>query len=112
MEETVPGSGWSGWSETYVRSGDRFRSPSPRKYIMIRATFLTDDPFRFATLRSVRLNFLAGDPVATSVIGEVTPSRLDSIGIKQELSFSSAPRLTLGAKGWMRSLSRRLLESG
>ena len=96
VEETVPG---SGWSETYVRSGDRFRSPSPRKYIMIRATFLTDDPFRFATLRSVRLNFLAGDPVATSVIGEVTPSRLDSIGIKQELSFFIRPTFDFRSKG-------------
>ena len=99
VTETVPGTDWSGWSETYVRSGDRFRSPSPRKYVMIRATFLTDDPFRFATLRSVRLNFLAGDPVATSVIGEVTPSRLDSIGIKQELSFFIRPTFDFRSKG-------------
>ena len=99
VEETLAGSDWSGWSEPYVRSGDRFRSPSPRKYAMIRATFLTDDPFRFATLRSVRLNFLAGDPVARAVIGEVTPSRLDSIGIKQELSFFIRPTFDFRSKG-------------
>ena len=57
VDETVAGSDWSGWSEAYVRSGDRFRSPSPRKYVMIQATLLTDDPFGFATLRSMTLNF-------------------------------------------------------
>ncbi len=98
-EVTLAGSDWSGWSEPYVRSGDRFRSPSPRKYVMIQASFLTDDPFRFATLHSVRLNFLKGDPVATSVIGEVTPSRLDSIGIKQELSFFIRPTFDNSSKG-------------
>ena len=34
IETTLqPGDGWSTWSEEYIQSGTRFRSPSPRRYV-------------------------------------------------------------------------------
>ena len=51
VTETVPGSEWSGWSQSYFRSGEKISSPSPRKYVAIRATFLTEVPMAAATLR-------------------------------------------------------------
>ena len=83
--ETVPGPGWSGWSQPYFKSGEKITSPSPRKFVSIRATLLTEEPTATATLRSVALNFVT--PVARTVLGEVMPSRLDSIGAKQTLSY-------------------------
>lgn len=83
--EKVPGSEWSGWSQPYFSSGDRISSPSPRKYAALRATFLTEVPMAAASLRTVELNFAT--PVAKSIIGEVLPSRLKTLGARQELSY-------------------------
>jgi hypothetical protein len=85
VAETIPGSDWSGWSQPYLNSGERIRSPSPRKYASIQATFLTDSPLVAATLRSITLNFVT--PVARTVIGEVLPSRLEEIGTKRQFSY-------------------------
>ena len=83
--ESVTGPDWSGWSQPYSRSGDKITSPSPRKFVAVRATFLTEDPMAAATLRSLALNFVT--PVAGVIVGEVLPSRLEEIGRKQELSY-------------------------
>ena len=85
VSETIPGNDWSSWSQPYFNSGDKITSPSPRKYVAIRATFLTDDPMAAATLRSVSLNFVT--PVAGAIFGEVLPARLEGIGKKQNLSY-------------------------
>lgn len=85
VSETIPGNDWSSWSQPYFNSGDKITSPSPRKYVAIRATFLTDDPMAAATLRSVALNFVT--PVAGAIFGEVLPARLEGIGKKQNLSY-------------------------
>ena len=85
ISETIPGNDWSSWSQPYFNSGDKITSPSPRKYVAIRATFLTDDPMAAATLRSVSLNFVT--PVAGAIFGEVLPARLEGIGKKQNLSY-------------------------
>ena len=83
--EKVPGSEWSGWSQPYFNPGDKISSPSPRKYAAIRATFLTEVPTAAASLRSVELNFAT--PVAKRIVGEVLPSRLKTVGARQELSY-------------------------
>ena len=85
VTETVPGPDWSGWSQPYFESGEKITSPSPRKFVAIRAILLTEDPLAAATLHSVALNFVT--PVAGTIVGEVLPSRLDSIGSKQNLSY-------------------------
>ncbi len=85
VTQTNPGSDWSGWSQRYFNSGDKITSPSPRKFVAIRATFLTDNPLVAATLRWVKLNFVA--PVAKTIIGEVLPPQLETIGTEQLFSY-------------------------
>lgn len=85
VREVIPGADWSGWSQPYERSGDKITSPSPRRYVAVQATFLTDDPDVAATLQSIVLNFVK--PVANRVVGEVLPSRLESIGATQLFTY-------------------------
>ena len=85
VTQTNPGSDWSGWSQRYFNSGDKIASPSPRKFVAIRATFLTENPLVAATLRWVKLNFVT--PVAKTIIGEVLPPQLETIGTKQLFSY-------------------------
>ena len=85
VAETIPGEGWSAWSQRYFNSGDKITSPSPRKFVAIRATFRTEVPLIAATLRSLTLNFTT--PVAKAVVGEVLPAKLKEIGTKQQLSY-------------------------
>ena len=85
ITETTPGSDWSGWSQPYFDSGEKITSPSPRRYVAVRAIFLTDAPTAAATLRSVALTFVR--PVAHAAVGEVLPPRLEEIGSVQQFSY-------------------------
>ena len=82
VPEEVAGGDWEPWSEPYeVASGTAITSPSPRKYLKVRARLLSDDPSAFATLDAVRVNF--SDPVAESLQGQVIPTRVDSLGVER-----------------------------
>lgn len=85
ITESIPGDDWSGWSQRYLRSGEKITSPSPRKYLAARATFLTADPMAAATLRSVVIHFVR--PVARTLVAEVLPSHLEEIGTRQSLTY-------------------------
>ena len=98
ITETIPGPEWSGWSQPYFEPGEKITSPSPRRYVSIRATFLTEDPMASATLRSLALNFVT--PVAGAIVGEVLPSRLEEIGLKQELSYFVRSTFEEGSQGF------------
>ena len=98
ITETIPGPDWSGWSQPYFEPGEKITSPSPRRYVSIRATFLTEDPMASATLRSLALNFVT--PVAGAIVGEVLPSRLEEIGLKQELSYFVRSTFEEGSQGF------------
>ena len=81
----VAGSDWEPWSEPYeLASGSEITSPSPREFLKIRATVLSDDPESRATLKEIRLNF--SQPVAGSLEAQVIPNRVDSLGV--EVLFS------------------------
>tara|TARA_B100000686_G_C16529677_1_gene831641 strand:+ start:21 stop:896 length:876 start_codon:yes stop_codon:yes gene_type:complete len=51
----------------------------------VRATLLSDDPNTHATLKSVAVNF--AEPVANSLLGQVIPTRVDSIGVERAFSL-------------------------
>ena len=90
VAEEVEGDDWSGWSPPYAhRAGSPISSPSPREFLKVQATLLSDDPAISATLRSLKLNFAA--PVAQSLLGEVTPFRVDSLGVAQVFSLYMRP---------------------
>ena len=73
VTEHVPGADWSGWSVSYIASGDEITSPSPRKYAMVEVQLLSDIPDRFPKVDRIVLNFES--PVARHVVGEISPDR-------------------------------------
>ena len=86
QEEVIMGSDWSDWSEPYENSaGSSITSPSPRQFLMVRATLLSEDPSLSATLKSIQLNF--GNPVAKELLGEISPFLVDSLGMERTFSL-------------------------
>jgi hypothetical protein len=77
---------WSELSELYEdASGTAITSPAPRSILKIRATLISDSPDVAATLKSIKLNF--ADPVARRLLGEVTPTRVEALGVEQSFSI-------------------------
>ena len=98
VTEKLPGGDWSAWSQLYERSGDPITSPSPRRYVAIRAILLTDEPQAAPTLRSVALNFAR--PVARSLVAEVLPARLEEIGRGQLFSYLLRSTFDANSRGF------------
>lgn len=99
VPEEVPGNDWSDWSEPYtLSSGSPITSPSPREYLKVRATLVSDDPATSATLRSIRLRFV--DPVAQGLVGEVVPYQVDSLGVEQPFSLYIRPDFARNDSGF------------
>lgn len=84
-----PGGDWEPWSAPYKFQGADITSPSPREYMQIRATLLSDDPERSATLHAITVNL--SDPVADRIVGEVFPNRVEALGKPHELSLFIRP---------------------
>lgn len=90
IEELVkPGAGWSGWSRAYLNPGDRFLSPSPRRYLQIEATLRTTEPDAAPSLDRIELSY--SDPLAASVVGEITPSAVEAPGVYERFTYYIRP---------------------
>ena len=87
--EEVMGSDASAWSDPYQVSGSRITSPSPRNFVQMRATLVSDSPEAAATLRSVRLKY--AEPLAERFLGEVTPARVESLAVERPFSLYVRP---------------------
>ena len=99
VEEVRQGSDWSDWSEPYENAaGSPITSPSPRQFLMLRATLLSDDPAFSATLKSIRLKF--GNPVAKGLLGEIFPFLVDSLGIERSFSLFLRPDFDIRDSGF------------
>ena len=94
----MPGSGWSSWTRSYRSSGDAITSPSPRKYLLLQAALLSDDPSLYPTLKAIRVNFV--DPVARELVGELWPNQLAQAGISQVFSFYLRPSFDASSRGF------------
>lgn len=91
VAEEVEGDDWSGWSQPYEDpTGSAIASPSPREFLKVRATLLSEDPAIRAALRSIRLNFTS--PVAEGLAGEIAPFRVDSLGVERAFSLYVRPQ--------------------
>ena len=89
---------WSPWSQFYEQPGAAITSPSPRRYIMIEAALLSDDPHQSAVLHN--LNIGLRDPLAQQILGEVTPRRAQQSGQAEEFTlFLTIPPNEEGAAG-------------
>ena len=90
VAEQVAGSDWSNWSEPYEDpAGSPITSPSPREFLTVQATLLSEDPEISPTLRSVRLNF--ANPVAQRLLGEIGPFEVDELGVQRPFSLYVRP---------------------
>jgi hypothetical protein len=78
ITEFLPGPGWSNWSQAYIEPGEAISSPSPRRYMMLQASLLTQDVAQAASLQSIQVNFAS--PLAKRIIGEIEPKRDIPIG--------------------------------
>ena len=87
--EEVMGSDASAWSDPYQVSGSRITSPSPRNFVQMRATLVSDSPEAAATLKNVRLKY--AEPLAERFLGEVTPARVESLAVERPFSLYVRP---------------------
>ena len=90
VAEQVAGSDWSNRSESYEDpAGSPITSPSPREFLTVQATLLSEDPEISPTLRLVRLNF--ANPVAQRLLGEIGPFEVDELGVQRPFSLYVRP---------------------
>ena len=65
--------GWSEWSVTYTPTGGRneavITSPNPRKFLQIRVNLLSEDPFKTARIRSLKVDL--APPLSLQLVGEL-----------------------------------------
>lgn len=98
----VPGSDWSPWSQFLPNSGDPVTSPSPRRYLMIQAGLFSDHPEKAVKLRRLRVRLEA--PLASELVGELSPGRLEQTGEEQPLTLYLRPTLEPGDPSFDRLL--------
>ena len=89
---------WSPWSQFYEQPGAAITSPSPRRYIIIEAGLISDDPHQSAVLHN--LNIGLKDPLAHQILGEVTPRRAQQSGQPEAFTlFLTIPPNEAGSAG-------------
>ena len=98
IETTLqPGDAWSVWSEEYIHTGTRFRSPSPRRYVQLNAEIRADDPQAGIALDALTLIY--SRPLARTAIGEVHPVRAQP-GEQTEFSYFLRPEFARDSQGF------------
>jgi hypothetical protein len=93
----IPGSDWSPWSKFYAVSGEAITSPSPRDFLMVQATLVTNNPDQAVSLRGMQVGLLP--PLAARVIGEVGPHRVAVSGDADTLTAFLQPTID-GSRGF------------
>ncbi len=78
--------GWSNWSESYLPTNGRNQalvtSPNPRKFLQIRVNIVSEDPFKTARIRSLRVDL--APPLSLELAGEI--ARVNSEGATREIT--------------------------
>jgi hypothetical protein len=93
------GSDWSIWSPAYIRSGELFKSPSPRQYMQTEVRLLSDDPLVSPSLRELHLNF--ENPIAIQTAGEIFPQQVQP-GQDEEFTYFIRPTFGGRSQGFNR----------
>jgi len=92
-----PGAGWSTWSEEYIESSTRFRSPSPRRYVQLEAEMLSAAPQTRIALDELALVY--SRPLARTALGEVHPAFVEP-GTYTEFTYFLHPEFTRDSQGF------------
>ncbi|MBM3279629.1 MAG: hypothetical protein FJY95_16355 [Candidatus Handelsmanbacteria bacterium] len=93
------GSDWSIWSPAYIRSGELFKSPSPRQYLQVEVRLLSDAPQASASLRELHLVY--ENPIALQTAGEVYPQQVQP-GKDEEFTYFIQPTFGGRSQGFNR----------
>jgi hypothetical protein len=88
-----PGGDWSSWSKLYSESGAAFQSPSPRRYMEIDVSLVSNTPDLAANLDFLAVNYTS--PLAERAIGEITPNYAVP-GEPTEFTYFMLPEKTNG----------------
>ena len=98
IETTLqPGDGWSVWSEEYLRTGIRFRSPSPRRYVQLEAELRANNPQAGIALDALTLIY--SRPLARTAVGEVHPARVEP-GEQTDFTYFLRPEFARDSQGF------------
>ena len=98
IETTLqPGDGWSVWSEEYLRTGTRFRSPSPRRYVQLEAELRANNPQAGIALDA--LSLIYSRPLARTAVGEVHPARVEP-GEQTDFTYFLRPEFARDSQGF------------
>ncbi len=99
---------WSPWSSPYLRSGERFLSPSPRRYLQLEVNLLSENPEAVPSLNSVTLSF--SPPAISTVYSEIRTYKVPQAGIPQ--TFSLTLRMPeIGTIHWYNRWNREVSET-
>jgi hypothetical protein len=101
--EQVPDSTWSGWSGVYPSPGSQFLSPSPRRYLLVQIGFPSDDPSLTSSID--KLTFVFSNPLAKTVIGEISPGLVPAAK-PHDFSYFILPTFDSGSTGFDQILIR------
>ena len=78
--------GWSPWSESYLPTNGvseaTITSPNPRKFIQVRVNISSEDPFKTARIRELRIEL--APPLALELVGEL--ALVSDAGATKELT--------------------------
>jgi hypothetical protein len=88
---------WSPWSSVYPYSGAPFLSPSPRRFLLVEAKLVSDDPQSAPVLDSITLSYT--QPAAKSLYGSIEP-RVAFPGRPQRFRFSIQPSSSAESAGF------------
>ncbi len=94
-----PSEDWSGWSNTYLFSGQAFLSPSPRRYVQFRVLLKSASPDVAPTLSGLRLNY--EDSFLNGALGQVAPNEA-RVGQPENFTYALRPDFKSGDKGFNR----------
>ncbi len=83
------GGDWSPWSNIYLRPGEAFQSPSPRRYMELQVALISARPERGAQLDWLEIEF--DNPLAQQVLGEIFPVQVQP-GKQTEFAYYIQPR--------------------
>ena len=110
--EELPGSDWSNWSEIYIRSGESFKSPSPRRFALFEVRLRSSEPLRAPRIRELRLRF--APPLTDQAFAELWPVRGVEPGQEEAFTLYVRPQFRAGNPGFdrmrLRSSSAEPLE--
>jgi len=99
---------WSPWSSPYLRSGERFLSPSPRRYLQLEVELLSQNPEAVPSLNSITLSF--SPPAIGTIYSEITPQRVPQAGIPQ--TFCLTLRMPeMGTIHWYNRWNKEISET-